>query len=542
MNNKVSIATKPLVYSAFRYLNHKAWNALAEYVDNSLQSYMDHKELLQRINPNGKLTVKINIDVTEGRIEVIDNAFGIEENNFERAFELANIPLDASGLNEFGMGMKVSSIWFSDWWTLETSAYGDTCKKKVIFDLNDVSQNERLMLDVDVKPAKAEEHYTKLTLLKLAAINKPAGRTITAIKKHLTSIYIKFIREGVLDLYVNDELLVPSEPKILKAPYHKAPNSKPIEWKYDVNFEAPKFVNGRQEGWYIAKGFIGVLETMSEIESGILLFRRGRVIGSSYDEKYKPKLLSGNNGSPRSKRIFGELELDGFNVSFNKSAFVEDEDFYTFIEMLKEDITSHKTLDIFGQAENYRKPASAADKKKIASNISSALNKTPVITITEQDINTASTVQQPASTSQTQHVDTTTEAVVTVEKICDTEEQTTSDVVPTNTTPKVGFDDITRQLDLLGKHYTLVIGSNFDLPDGIYSFRSIGENTFRSDLNLENPFFERFNKTFSSGEGVDSVLSFITTMLTTEISLMEQKDYKSGKSFRDLFNQYFGKL
>lgn len=34
-NNKVSIATKPLVYSAFRYIENKVWNALAEYVDNA---------------------------------------------------------------------------------------------------------------------------------------------------------------------------------------------------------------------------------------------------------------------------------------------------------------------------------------------------------------------------------------------------------------------------------------------------------------------------------------------------------------------------
>lgn len=35
-NNKVSIATKPLVYSAFRYIENKVWNALAEYVDNAV--------------------------------------------------------------------------------------------------------------------------------------------------------------------------------------------------------------------------------------------------------------------------------------------------------------------------------------------------------------------------------------------------------------------------------------------------------------------------------------------------------------------------
>ena len=62
MANNVSIATKPLVYSAFRFINNKVWTALAEYVDNSLQSYLNHKELLSKLNHDGKLNVLINID------------------------------------------------------------------------------------------------------------------------------------------------------------------------------------------------------------------------------------------------------------------------------------------------------------------------------------------------------------------------------------------------------------------------------------------------------------------------------------------------
>ena len=35
MASNVSIATRPLVYSTFRYINNKVWNALAEYIDNN---------------------------------------------------------------------------------------------------------------------------------------------------------------------------------------------------------------------------------------------------------------------------------------------------------------------------------------------------------------------------------------------------------------------------------------------------------------------------------------------------------------------------
>ena len=106
--SKVSIATKPLVYSTFRYINNTPWNALAEYIDNSLQSFNTHKDVLSKINHGGKVRIDINID--NESIVIIDNAWGIEADNYQRAFELANIPLDATGLSEFGMGMKVSSI------------------------------------------------------------------------------------------------------------------------------------------------------------------------------------------------------------------------------------------------------------------------------------------------------------------------------------------------------------------------------------------------------------------------------------------------
>ena len=76
-NNKVSIATKPLVYSAFRYIENKVWNALAEYIDNAVQSFKDHSDVLTKINPNNKLRVEINIDIDHDIITITDYALGI---------------------------------------------------------------------------------------------------------------------------------------------------------------------------------------------------------------------------------------------------------------------------------------------------------------------------------------------------------------------------------------------------------------------------------------------------------------------------------
>jgi hypothetical protein len=195
MKTSVSIATKPLVYSAFRYINNKVYNALAEYVDNSIQSYKDHKSLLSILNPNHKLTVWIDIDTSREVITIKDNAFGISDEYYERAFELANIPLDASGLNEFGMGMKVSSIWLSNLWKVETTAYGEGYKKTLVFDLDDVVQKEKLSLDIKTESAPVDDHYTVITLKKLSQ-NKPSSRQIPGIKNTWRVYIVNIFRKA----------------------------------------------------------------------------------------------------------------------------------------------------------------------------------------------------------------------------------------------------------------------------------------------------------------------------------------------------------
>ena len=108
---RVSIALKPNVYSTFRNLNNTVSNTLGEYVDNAVQSYLDHRErLLQVDGPEYKLIVSIVIDWETRAIYIRDNAAGIDAQNYERAFEPAHIPLDDTGLNEFGMGMKTASV------------------------------------------------------------------------------------------------------------------------------------------------------------------------------------------------------------------------------------------------------------------------------------------------------------------------------------------------------------------------------------------------------------------------------------------------
>lgn len=520
MSNNVSIATRPLVYSTFRYINNKVWNALAEYIDNSIQSYKDHRDELEKINPDGKLHVTINIDFNSDVITILDDAYGITEQNYQRAFELANLPLDNQGLNEFGMGMKVSSIWLSNTWTVETSAYGEPVRKTMTFDLQEVVDNEEMELPVKEVPCAKDVHYTKITLTNLS-MNKPSPRQLSYIKKHIASIYTECLRDDIVDIVINDEKLEYVELKVLNAPHYSNPDGEPIEWKKEISFEGNL---GAKK--YSVKGFIGVLEKMSTSENnGFLLFRRGRVIGTSFDDRYRPKVLCGQEGSPQYKRIFGELHLEGFDVSFTKNSFQEDDDFSMFIELLKMDLSNDKTFDIFNQAQHYVKPVSKkeiknlGDKliKQIARGFTKPIERTEKPEVKPLPVDSQSQVGQKPIDSQTPQTDIFGNTTVANDDL--------------------GIEPVTIDVTLSdGKQVPLTImGEKFPTEQGLYNLTKDQSGNFTTKINMRNKMFEKF----SSADGQEQLAYFIKVMVATEISL-SQGGEEGGYYFRNKFNNLFG--
>lgn len=102
------------ILSVLSHLNYKPWFAVAEFVDNAIQSFLDFQSELEKIEGKEfKLKVEIELDVVDGgRLVVRDNAAGIHQADYARAFRPAAIPSDRSGLCEFGMGMKSASVGF----------------------------------------------------------------------------------------------------------------------------------------------------------------------------------------------------------------------------------------------------------------------------------------------------------------------------------------------------------------------------------------------------------------------------------------------
>ena len=339
----VNIRPGVSVLSVLKHLNYKPWYALAEFVDNAVQSALENAEALSAAaSGNYQLRVDIEFDA-DGQIIIRDNAAGIPIADYERAFKTAEVPPNRTGLSEFGMGMKSAGFWFSPRWTVRTKALGENEEGFLTFDLAEILGEARETIPVQFSPAPREAHYTELVLL--TPHKAPAGRTLGKIKDHLSSMYREFLRDGKLRLRFRDEPLQFEEPKILVAPFYKTPTAPPVEWKKDIHVDLG---DGRT-----VSGFAAIRERASTADAGFALLRRNRLILGSADEGYRPEQIFGRSNSYRYQRLFGEFHVTGFKVSHTKDGFQWDEQEDVFLESLRAQLQS-APLPLLEQAEQHR--------------------------------------------------------------------------------------------------------------------------------------------------------------------------------------------
>lgn len=387
--DKVNIRPQVTMLSVLKFLEYETWFALAEFVDNAIDSYLKNEKLLKALEGKDfKLQVCIEINDAENKITIRDNAAGINEKDYPRAFRAAEIPPDNSGLSEFGMGMKSAACWFADKWRVITTALGEPLEKQVCFDMQKIFLDQLEELDVEITTCDKNYHYTTIELFEVNRM--PRRRGVAKVKDHLRSIYREFIRNEWLVLKVDGEILKYTEPKILNVPRYDEPKGASILWKKEISFPLDKGLK--------VHGFVAIREKASTAEAGFALFRRGRVIEGSFDSGFRPEFIFGAPNTFRYQRVFGELHLEGFDVSFTKKGIQWDENLDLFLKILKDDI-SNKAFPLLQQAEQYRvrateKEYKAAKKaldetvndfeKKASQAVADVVNSAPEIPAPEQ--------------------------------------------------------------------------------------------------------------------------------------------------------------
>ena len=159
----------PEIIRSYKRLSYTAWYALAEFIDNSIQSYSNNQSSLDTAysNASQRLTIQISYSRTDGgQITIRDNGMGMSEEELTNALRIGQPPADISGLSEFGMGLKTSACWFGNQWTVRTKRLGDSTGHAILFDVERVASGD-LDLQHSQIASSEQEHFTEITITDL---------------------------------------------------------------------------------------------------------------------------------------------------------------------------------------------------------------------------------------------------------------------------------------------------------------------------------------------------------------------------------------
>jgi hypothetical protein len=364
------------ILRVFRNMKHTHWYALAEFVDNSIDSFLSNKDELRKLwGPEYKLIVDITFehahDPAKARILIEDNAAGINEENAKRAFSPGVPPADRSGISQHGIGMKSSALWYSNNFTISSAALGETQRHTVFFDVDKViSENTRNLPTESVVKDK-NEHGTRILLMNLNQ-GMPVGGTIAKIRSHLASIYREFLQSGDVIINVAGEPLSYTSPRVLEAPFwpsDEGPGAdlQKIEWVKWVDFELSDSWRPNEErqdppritGWVciLAKG-------NTKLAGLALLYKQKVIIGSgtrSEGDAYRPPNIYGTGNTYQSQRLYGQLDLSELAVTTFKDGFVWLAGQQEELEEKLKDALGDSSMPILAMTKNFRQTERGKD-------------------------------------------------------------------------------------------------------------------------------------------------------------------------------------
>lgn len=358
-NFKVNVSPEMQLYKVLQKLSYGEETALCEFVDNSVQAFIDKKNAIKVVDgKDPKLVVVIDIDTSTKTMSISDNASGINRKDFQRAIRMGHhsvSPHSKSSMSVYGIGMKSASVWFSNDWTIETSCVSSEEKLVLDFRLDDLLASGSSNLEVVSEKEERNQHYTKIILKKhIREQSKDFYRD--RVLPHLLETFNKFGDFLEIKLIHDDERLYPTPqkvfldmPKVLNAPEvdkkGKPKNKNFIEWKKDLSFD----YKGKK-----VNGFVMIREMGAYHQPGIRLYKNKRVIEGTSLHKSRPIALFGTSNKYASQRVYGELHLNDFDVNFMKTGF--DDNLIGFYDKLKEILSPPENdHDLFAQATNFRK-------------------------------------------------------------------------------------------------------------------------------------------------------------------------------------------
>jgi hypothetical protein len=294
-------------FANYRRLAYKWWYALAEFVDNSTQSFLDNEAVLTQALREEQERLKVIIATDKDFIRISDNALGMDQTDLSKAMMVGVPPDNATGRCRYGLGMKTAACWIGNRWRIVTTKLGVPLEFTIEIDVEDIARGN-LRPPVRTREVAAAQHYTSI---EITAHNRPLrGRTISKVKEYLGSIYRLDIASGMLLLRYDDVDL--EGPVYRDDDFLKRRDGTPYKttFIYEIETEPDNKV---VEGW------VGVLQRGSRSRAGFSILHRKRVI-RGWPDSWRPEKLFGEGGRNDliNQRLVGEVNLEDFEVSHTK--------------------------------------------------------------------------------------------------------------------------------------------------------------------------------------------------------------------------------
>ena len=293
--------------SSYKRLAYTAWHAITEFIDNSTQSYFDHREELDAAftAQGDSFLVEVTYDPKgSGILRIRDNAMGMSYDDLQRALHVALPPRNILGRSKYGMGLKTATCWLGNIWTVTTKMLGEDVEHTILVNVEKIASGENQLPYSSVTGLPPESHYTIIEITNHNRLFQ--GRTLGKIKDYLRSMYRVDLRNGTLTLKWQDEILIWEniDERLLRA------RDDSLYKKYFEFFVDNKRVNG----------WVGILERGSRADAGFSILHYDRVI-KGWPEAWRPTSLYGQIQGTNdlvNQRLIGEISLDEFDVSHTK--------------------------------------------------------------------------------------------------------------------------------------------------------------------------------------------------------------------------------
>jgi hypothetical protein len=300
----VNIEVGTGIIKVFERIDIENHQIFSEFIDNSFQSFRDNIEVL--VDELHVRKCEVRIDWTNDEIIITDNAFGMDEESFERALRL-NAPAKSyakDSLSRYGIGLKYAASNLGSVYTIESTQYGSPLKFTGTVDVDEwIAKNPKTMPIEVIDDFDVNKHFTVITIKRLK--HKFNEAEMKRIINRLGTIYYYFIdTKKQLEIYVNDVKVEYTEPVLFRDK-----NGSEVMETFNKTF----YFEGKP---YEFSGWIGVLNKGSTYDAGLSLIQNHRVI----ELNFRPKEIFGPGNDYRYQRLVGNVEFlgDNWEVRVNK--------------------------------------------------------------------------------------------------------------------------------------------------------------------------------------------------------------------------------